>query len=104
MRLAAVCTRVPGLAPEQLVDWIARGWVQPGGEAPDWVFAELDVARVRLVHDLRVDVGVEEESLALVLSLLDQVYDLRRAMRAVLEGLEGQPEPVRRAVLARLGR
>ncbi len=102
MRLAAVCALIPGLAPEELTDWIARGWVQPGGDPPDWLFAEWDVARVRLVRDLRLDVGVEEESLALVLSLLDQVYGLRRAMRAVLEGLQGQPENVRRAVLDRL--
>ena len=102
MRLAAVCSLVPGLMPEELADWIARGWVQPGGDPPDWVFAELDVARVRLVHDLRVDAGVDEESLALVLSLLDQVYGLRRALRAVLQGLQEQPEPIRQAVLGRL--
>jgi chaperone modulatory protein CbpM len=104
LRLQAVVMRVPGLAEAELVDWIARGWVQPHGQAPDWEFAEFDVARVRLVHDLRVDAGVEEESLAMVLSLLDQLYDLRRALRAMLDGLAEQPEPVRRAVLARLRR
>ena len=102
MRLETVVARVPGLAASELADWIARGWVQPQGEQPDLVFAELDVARVRLVRDLRVDVGIEEESLALVLSLLDQVYDLRRALRAMVRGLGEQPEPVREAVLARL--
>ena len=102
MRIEAVCLMVPGLTSEDLADWIARGWVQPAGEKPDWVFAEIDVARVRLVRDLRSDAGIEADSLELVLSLLDQVYATRRALQAVLSGLEAQPEPVRRAVLARL--
>ncbi len=102
IRIEAVCQRVSGVAAAEIADWIARGWVQPQGERPDWLFAEIDVARVRLVHDLRADVGVEPETLALVLSLLDQLYATRRALRGVLEGLESQPEAVRRAVLARL--
>lgn len=103
MRIEAVCLLVPGVAPADVADWIARGWVQPRGEKPDWVFAEIDVARVRLVRDLRSDAGIEAESLALVLSLLDQVYGLRQAMHTMLEAIEEQPESVRRAVLARLG-
>jgi chaperone modulatory protein CbpM len=102
MRIEAVLTEIAGLEPAEVMDWIARGWVRPGGAAPDWSFAEIDIARVRLVRDLRHDVGVEEENLDLVLSLLDQVYALRRGMRAMLEALQEQPEAVRRAVLVRL--
>lgn len=100
IRIEAVCVQVPGVAPAELADWIARGWVQPQGEPPDWLFAEIDVARVRLVRDLRTDAGIAADNLELVLSLLDQVYGLRRTLRAVMAGLEAQPEPVRRAVLA----
>ncbi len=102
MRVEAVCLLVPGVAPDELADWIARGWVQPQGEPPDWVFAEIDVARVRLVRDLRTDAGIAPDSLALVLSLLDQVYAMRHALRTVAAALDAQPELVRRAVLARL--
>lgn len=102
IRIEAVCERVRGVAVSDVADWIAHGWVQPHGEPPDWQFEEIDVARVRLVRDLRSDAGVEPESLALVLSLLDQLYATRRTLRGVLEGLEAQPEAVRRAVLERL--
>ena len=104
MRIEAVIARVSGVDARQVSDWIARGWVLPGGAAPDWVFEEVDVARVRLVRDLRLDAGVEEDSLGLVLSLLDQVYSLRCRMSALLSALQEQPEPVRRAILARLER
>ena len=48
------------------------------------VFHEIDVARVRLIHDLRHDMDIGEDAIPLVLSLLDQVYDLRSRMNAVL--------------------
>ncbi len=102
MRLEAVLELVPGLVQAELEDWVARGWVLPAGEAPEWVFAEIDVARVRLVLDLRHGMGVDEEALPLVLSLLDQVYGLRRRLRAVMAAAEAQPDPVREALRAAL--
>lgn len=102
MRIDEAASLVPGVAVAELTDWVARGWVVPGGAGPDWVFAEIHVARARLVRDLRRDAGVEEESVGLVLSLLDQVYAQRRALRAVLAVLDEQPEPTRLAILARL--
>jgi len=102
MRLDMVVTLVPDVPAGELVDWIARGWVAPSGAPPDWVFAEIDVARVRLVRDLRHGMGVEEDSVALVLSLLDQMYDLRHRLAAILAAAERQPAPVRDALLAAL--
>jgi chaperone modulatory protein CbpM len=98
MRLEAVIALVPGVAAPELADWVARGWVLPQGEQPNWTFNEIDVARVRLIRDLRHAMGVEEETLPLVLSLLDQIYDLRRRLAAVLAAMEGQPAPVREAI------
>ena len=69
-----------------------------------WEFHEIDVARVRLIHDLRRDMEVGEETMPLVLSLLDQVYELRGTLRDLLRALEAQPEVVRTSVLATLRR
>lgn len=79
--LDLVCARFTTLDPSDLRRWIEEGWVRPD-EAPEGlVFQEIDVERVRLILDLRDDLAVEEESLPLVLSLLDQVYALRRRLR-----------------------
>jgi chaperone modulatory protein CbpM len=102
MRLTAVVAMYPDVVEAELVTWVERGWVRPAGGPPEWEFAEIDVARVRLVRDMRRDMDVPEESMALVLSLLDQVYALRGQLRAVARAVEGQPEPVRAAILAAL--
>jgi chaperone modulatory protein CbpM len=57
---------------------------------------------VRLIHDLRHDMAVQEETMPLVLSLLDQVYTLRGQMRAVARAVQAQDEAVRAAIVAAL--
>ena len=55
--------------------WIAEAWVCPEGTGAEIRFtAETDVARVRLIRELRHDLEIEEETLPVVLSLLDQLY------------------------------
>ncbi|HEX3347741.1 MAG TPA: hypothetical protein VHS58_06525 [Acetobacteraceae bacterium] len=103
MRIAAVVAVVGGIGEPDLRDWIARGWVAPEPFPPeDFVFAEIDVARIRLIRDLRVAMGVEVETVPLVLDLLDQVYTLRRTLRAVTAVLDAEPEDVRRRIWAAL--
>ena len=100
MRITAVVGLFPDLRESELQAWVERGWVRPEGTEPDWVFQDIDVARVRLIHDFRHTMAVSEDTMPLVLSLLDQVYTLRGQMRALARAVEGQPEPVRAAILA----
>ncbi len=74
---------VDGLDRATLERWIGAALVRPDGEPGAWRFRTIDVARVRLILDLRRTMSVEETTLPLVLSLLDQLYDARRAMRRV---------------------
>jgi chaperone modulatory protein CbpM len=109
MRITAVVALFADLPQTELTSWVARGWVQPDTSDPDqgeagWEFHAIDVARVQLIHDLNRSMEVGEETMPLVLSLLDQVYTLRGTLRDVLRALEGQPEDVRTAVLAALRR
>ena len=102
MRLTAVVALFPDLRETELLAWVERGWVHPQPSDRDWEFQEIDVARVRLIHDLRRDMAVQEEVMPLVLSLLDQVYELRSTLKTVLRILEAQPADVRTAVLEAL--
>jgi chaperone modulatory protein CbpM len=102
MRFTAVVALFPDLREAELLSWVERGWVRPEGTEPDFVFQDIDVARVRLIRDFRHTMAVSEETMPLVLSLLDQVYTLRGQMRAIARAVEGQPEPVRAAILAAL--
>jgi chaperone modulatory protein CbpM len=105
IRIDAVVNLFPDLQPDELSDWIARGWVQPEGVAEaEWSFAEIDVARVRLIRDLRRGMAIDEDAMPVVLSLLDQVYDMRRTLKAVLGVIEHQNPAVRDAVITALRR
>lgn len=86
--LLMVCARVDGVAPEELARWVALDWVRPRRDAGEPAFAEVDVARVRLIVELRRAMEVDERAMEVVLGLLDQLYDERRRMRRLVEGIE----------------
>ena len=95
--------RIASLEPGELERWIAERWVLPENEASGYVFSEFDVARVRLIVELRRDLAVGDEALPVVLRLLDQLYATRRRMRSLLRALETLPEQQRASVLRHLG-
>lgn len=99
MTLEALCLRITGLRRAELEHWIAEGWVRPDGAPGAWLFRDIDEARVRLILDLRDEMRVEEESLPVILSLIDQLYATRRHLAAVLAALErATPEETRRRI------
>ena len=98
--LSEVVVTVGRVDRVELTHWVELGWVQPqrrAGEEP--AFSDLDVARVCLISDLRHDLAVEEETVPLVLSLLDQLYAMRRQLKALQGALQRQPDEVRRAIM-----
>ena len=104
MSFEAVLRLMGGLGSDELRRWIAEQWVRPESRAEGYVFHEVDVARVRLIRELRYELAVDEETMPLVLHLLDQVYGLRRRLRLVQDAISAQPDEVRRQLLAQLGR
>ena len=100
--LAAVLEQVGGLAEAELVAWIERRWVRAEPAAGGYAFEEVDIARIRLIHEIRRECAVDDEALDVVLSLLDQVYRLRRQLKALSGAVASQPEAVRARILAAL--
>ena len=82
--------------------WITLSWVRPMQGDGDWHFSDADIARIELICDLHRDLGIAEDAIEVILPLLDQVYALRRQVRALTDALGALPEDVRRDVLARL--
>lgn len=102
MRLDAVIGLFTDLPAVEITSWIERGWIEPNHINGDWEFHEIDVARIRLIRDLRRSMDVDEEAIPIVLSLLDQVYELRGQLRSLLSAVEHQPDAVRAAIIAAL--
>jgi chaperone modulatory protein CbpM len=52
------------------------------------------VARICLFSELREDLSIDEETLSLIVPLIDQIHGLRRQLRTLGRAVEAQPEPV----------
>lgn len=102
--LEQLIAMVGGLRRAELERWIAEEWVRPERRGDDWLFGEIDVARVRLLLELRDELRIDEESLPIVLSLIDQLYAARRRMRLLCEAIEQAGGERREAVAAELRR
>ena len=90
--------QVGGIERHELVRWIDNRWVLPTRGREGWLFSDLDIARVELIVEIRREFAIDEDTLPLVLGLMDQVYGLRRQLRRLCDALAGQPEEVRRAI------
>jgi chaperone modulatory protein CbpM len=99
--IETVCIRVSGLDRADLDRWIENAWVRPERDGERVLFRDIDVARVRLIRELRDELHVEEETLPVVLSLLDQLYQTRRTMRRLRDAVvQAAPDDVVRRIEA----
>src|ERR1700687_2837089 len=87
------------LDADVLEAWIEVGWLLP---QEDKTLSEMDLARAQLIADLKHDLGVNDEGIAVILDLVDQVYGLRRTLRELLTSVHAQPEAPRRQIAASL--
>jgi chaperone modulatory protein CbpM len=96
----ALVREIEGLDAAELRQWIAEHWVRAEESERGFIFHEVDVARVRLIRELRHELAIDDEAIPVILQLLDQVYTLRRRLRRLCEAIDAQPHESRDAVLA----
>jgi len=94
-----VLSQIASVSAAQLRIWVSEEWVRPVRNEAGLVFNEADVARVRLVNMLHNELEVSGETIPIILSLIDQLHDLREQMRIVSEAIEAQPEEIRSKLL-----
>ncbi len=78
---------------ETLEVWIQEAWLIPSGTAPEVAFSEMDLARAKLIRDLKGDLGVNDEGIGVILNLLDQMHGLRRALAELLQSARERSAP-----------
>ena len=91
-----------GVPETEIHRWVELTWLRPDGTPGCWVFHEVDVARLRLIVELRA-LAVDEEAMPVVLSLLDQLHATRRSLRLLRQAVdEVAPDAVRARLRALL--
>jgi len=98
----AVVRIVSGIGATELRYWVEEGWLRPANRQGAYVFDEIDVARARLIRDLRRQLAIGPDAMPVVLHLLDQIYAMRRALRTVNQAIATQPPALRRKLHAAL--
>jgi chaperone modulatory protein CbpM len=69
-----------GIQPQTLEFWLEQRWLIPDQTSAEMNFSDMDIARARLIQDLRTDFGVNDEGIDVILHLVDQLHGLRRAL------------------------
>lgn len=100
--LERLCYNLPEITAKDIRHWIDNQWLRPETKEGNYLFKEIDEARARLILELRDHLGVSEDSMSLVLQLLDQLYTTRRQMRYLCEVISTENYPDVRQTLRRI--
>jgi chaperone modulatory protein CbpM len=63
--------------------WVEAEWLMPMPCGTAYQFSDADLARTRLIKDLKADFGVNDEGITIILHLLDQLHGLRSLLKDI---------------------
>lgn len=95
-------TLVASLTPTRLAALIEAEAVAPARSPEGRVFRPVDIARLELLCEFADLYDMEAESLAVMISLIDQLHDARRDLRAMLAAVRNEPPEVQARIAASL--
>ncbi len=102
MRVDDLVEAISALQRSDLEAWIREELVVPRQEAGALLFTDMECARVRLICTLRYELEIDAETLPVVLSLIDQLYDTRQRLLSLTAAVAAQSEDIQAAVIAAL--
>src|SRR5689334_21007716 len=85
----------------ELLAWVEASWVRPDADTTALLFTHVDMGRLRLNQELHHDLAIDPETMPVVLSLIDEMYTLRRRLVALTRALAETAPEVRSTVRAR---
>jgi len=100
MRIDDLVEAVSSLQRNDLEDWIRDELVRPLHEEGTQLFTDMECARVRLICTLHYGLEVDRETLPVVMSLVDQLYDTRQRLLSLTAAVAAQGEAIQAAIIA----
>lgn len=77
-----------GLQVQILDLWLEQRWLTPEETSVGIQFSDIDVARARLIYDLKSDLGANDEGIDVILHLMDQIHGLRHALAQLQKDIQ----------------
>jgi chaperone modulatory protein CbpM len=81
---------------------VEEGVVDPQRDNDELLFDPADEARVALACDLHYRMGLDHASLPIILSLIDQLHDVRHHLRTITRAVAEQPDDIRDLIRRRI--
>jgi chaperone modulatory protein CbpM len=100
MRVEEIVEQIDALRRSDLDAWIREELISPQKDAETEVFSEMEYARIRLICTLHYELEIDAETLPVVLSLVDQLYQTRQRLLKLAAAVAAQDEAVQNAILA----
>lgn len=95
---------ISALQRSDLEAWIREEFVKPHQEAGALLFSDMECARVRLICTLHYELEIDADTLPLVVSLVDQLYDTRQRLLSLTAAVTAQDKNIQAAVIAAMER
>lgn len=93
-----VITAIGSLTRSRLTQFVSAEIVVPEQSSSGPRFGEIDLARIRLLCELCDDLDLDEESVPVIISLIDQLHAARSDLRDLLDALTLEPADVRERI------
>ncbi len=93
---------IAALQRSDLEAWIREQLVVPQHVAGTLLFTDMESARVRLVCMLHYELEIDVDTLPVVLSLIDQLYETRQRLLSLTAAVTVQDRNVQAAIIAAL--
>jgi chaperone modulatory protein CbpM len=99
MRVDNLVEAISALQRSDLEAWIREELVTPRQEAGTLHFTDMECARVRLICTLHYELEIDVDTLPVVLSLVDQLYDTRQRLLSLTAAVAAQDQAVQAAII-----
>jgi chaperone modulatory protein CbpM len=95
----ALVGAISALQRSDLEVWIREELVVPQRTGNTLIFTDMDCARVRLMCTLYYELEIDADTLPVVLSLVDQLYDTRQRLLSLTAAIKAQNKDVQAAII-----
>ncbi|NKN35962.1 hypothetical protein HFC70_06290 [Agrobacterium sp. a22-2] len=100
MRVEDIVEQIDALQRSDLDAWISDELVSPQDDGETLVFSEMECARIRLICTLHYELEIDTDTLPVILSLVDQLYQTRQRLLTLSAAVAAQDKAVQAAILA----